>query len=69
MTTRKLNSLCGGSAAKRAGHGLRVTPTRDKLREALQRKFGRLPVAGIPRLTRMKPGQGRFTLGVLWSRA
>lgn len=30
--------------------------------EALRRTLGRLPVSGIPRLTRMKPGQGRFTL-------
>ncbi|WP_164018053.1 hypothetical protein [Pyxidicoccus trucidator] len=30
--------------------------------EALRRTRGKLPVSGIPRLTRMKPGQGRFTL-------
>ena len=39
-----------------------VEPLHQTFSEALQRKFGRLPVAGIPRLTRMKPGQGRFTL-------
>lgn len=30
--------------------------------EALRKAFGKFPVAGFPRLTRMKKGQGRFTL-------
>lgn len=29
---------------------------------ALRAAYGKLPVAGIPRITRMKPGQSRFTI-------
>ncbi|NMO13684.1 hypothetical protein HPC49_00985 [Pyxidicoccus fallax] len=39
-----------------------VAPLHEALSEALRRTLGKLPVAGIPRITRMKPGQGRFTL-------
>jgi hypothetical protein len=39
-----------------------VEPLHATFSEALRRTLGRLPVSGIPRLTRMKPGQGRFTL-------
>ena len=30
--------------------------------EALRKAFGKFPVAGFPRITRMKKGQGRFTV-------
>jgi hypothetical protein len=30
--------------------------------EALRHAYGRLPIRGFPRITRMKPGQSRFTL-------
>ncbi len=30
--------------------------------DGLRRLFGKLPVAGIPRITRMRPGQSRFTV-------
>lgn len=30
--------------------------------EALRQRYGKLPIAGVPRITRMRPGQGRFTL-------
>ncbi|QRO00117.1 hypothetical protein JRI60_14415 [Archangium violaceum] len=39
-----------------------VKPLHTAFAEALRRALGKLPVSGIPRLTRMKPGQGRFTL-------
>ncbi|WNG41553.1 hypothetical protein F0U61_53640 [Archangium violaceum] len=39
-----------------------VEPLHTVFAEALRRALGKLPVSGIPRLTRMKPGQGRFTL-------
>ncbi|WP_224248256.1 VOC family protein [Hyalangium gracile] len=30
--------------------------------EALRKRYGKLPIAGVPRITRMKPRQSRFTL-------
>jgi len=43
-----------------------VVPEVEKLHqvyaEALRKAFGKLPVAGFPRITRMKKGQGRFTV-------
>jgi len=39
-----------------------VEPLHATFAELLRRALGRLPVSGIPRLTRMKPGQSRFTL-------
>jgi excinuclease UvrABC ATPase subunit len=39
-----------------------VAPLHAAFAEGLRRALGRLPVSGIPRLTRLKPGQGRFTL-------
>ncbi|WP_241759326.1 hypothetical protein [Pyxidicoccus parkwayensis] len=39
-----------------------VEPIHAMFSEALRHTRGKLPVSGIPRITRMKPGQGRFTL-------
>lgn len=37
-------------------------PLHKTFSEALRAKFGKLPVAGFPRITRFKPGQTRFTV-------
>lgn len=37
-------------------------PLHQTFSEALRTKFGKLPVAGFPRITRFKPGQTRFTV-------
>jgi catechol 2,3-dioxygenase-like lactoylglutathione lyase family enzyme len=39
-----------------------VEPLHKAFGEALRQKYGKLPVAGFPRITRFKPGQTRFTL-------
>ena len=39
-----------------------VEPLHKAFSEALRQKYGKLPVAGFPRVTRFKPGQTRFTL-------
>jgi hypothetical protein len=43
-----------------------MVPEVEQLHEtfvgALRQAYGKLPVAGIPRITRMKPGQSRFTV-------
>jgi hypothetical protein len=43
-----------------------MVPEVEQLHEtfagALRGAYGKLPVAGIPRITRMKPGQSRFTV-------
>ncbi|MFP2906278.1 hypothetical protein ACLESD_14670 [Pyxidicoccus sp. 3LFB2] len=39
-----------------------VEPLHATFAESLRRTLGKLPVSGIPRLTRMRPGQSRFTL-------
>jgi hypothetical protein len=39
-----------------------VEPVHRAFGEALRRKYGRLPIAGFPRITRFKAGQTRFTL-------
>lgn len=39
-----------------------VEPLHRAFSEALRGKYGKLPVAGFPRITRFKPGQSRFTL-------
>ena len=51
---------------KGGGYCLVMVPEVEQLHrtfaEALRRVHGKLPVAGIPRITRMKPGQSRFTI-------
>lgn len=37
-------------------------PLHKTFSEALRTKYGKLPVAGFPRITRFKPGQTRFTV-------
>lgn len=37
-----------------------VEPLYQELSEALRKKYGKLPVAGLPRIARMKKGQSRF---------
>lgn len=39
-----------------------VEPLHQTFADALRKAYGRLPVAGLPRITRMKKGQGRFTV-------
>jgi hypothetical protein len=39
-----------------------VGPLHRTFSDALRRKYGRLPIAGFPRITRFKPGQTRFTV-------
>ena len=39
-----------------------VEPLHRAFSEALRQKYGKLPIAGFPRITRFKPGQTRFTL-------
>jgi hypothetical protein len=39
-----------------------VEPLHRAFGEALRRKYGKLPIAGFPRITRFKAGQTRFTL-------
>jgi hypothetical protein len=39
-----------------------VEPLHKTFSEALRRKYGKLPIAGFPRITRFKAGQTRFTL-------
>jgi hypothetical protein len=39
-----------------------VGPVHRAFGDALRRKYGRLPIAGFPRITRFKAGQTRFTL-------
>src|SRR5262245_8335571 len=39
-----------------------VEPLHRAFSEALRQKYGKLPVAGFPWITRFKPGQTRFTL-------
>jgi hypothetical protein len=39
-----------------------VEPLHQAFSEALRGKYGKLPIAGFPRITRFKPGQTRFTL-------
>jgi hypothetical protein len=39
-----------------------VAPLHQTYSKALRAKYGRLPVAGFPRITRFKPGQSRFTV-------
>jgi hypothetical protein len=39
-----------------------VGPLHQTFSDALRHKYGRLPIAGFPRITRFKPGQTRFTV-------
>jgi hypothetical protein len=39
-----------------------VEPLHRAFGDALRRGYGKLPIAGFPRITRFKPGQGRFTV-------
>jgi hypothetical protein len=39
-----------------------VEPLHATFAAALRRTYGKLPVTGVPRITRMKPGQSRFTV-------
>jgi hypothetical protein len=39
-----------------------VEPLHQAFADALRKTYGKLPVAGLPRITRMKKGQGRFTV-------
>jgi catechol 2,3-dioxygenase-like lactoylglutathione lyase family enzyme len=39
-----------------------VEPLHRSFSEALRQKYGKLPIAGFPRITRFKAGQTRFTL-------
>src|SRR5262245_29326051 len=39
-----------------------VEPLHRAFSDALRGKYGKLPIAGFPRITRFKPGQTRFTL-------
>jgi hypothetical protein len=39
-----------------------VQPLHEMFAAALRQKHGKLPIAGFPRITRFKAGQGRFTL-------
>jgi hypothetical protein len=39
-----------------------VEPLHRAFGEALRRKYGKLPIAGFPRITRFKAGQTRFTV-------
>jgi hypothetical protein len=52
--------------AERGGYCLFIVPEVEKLherfREALRAHLGKLPSKGLPRITRMKPGQTRFTV-------
>ena len=52
--------------AERGGYCLLIVPEVERLherfREALRGHLGKLPSKGLPRITRMKPGQTRFTV-------
>ncbi len=39
-----------------------AAPLHQQFSDALRQKYGKLPIAGFPRITRFKPGQTRFTL-------
>jgi hypothetical protein len=39
-----------------------VEPLHERFAAALRRRCGRVPLTGLPRITRMRPGQSRFTI-------
>lgn len=56
----------GHDPATSSGTCLVIVPEVEQLHAtfaaALRQTYGKLPVTGIPRITRMKPGQSRFTV-------
>lgn len=61
-----LNGLKGLDPQKTFSRGVVIVPDVEQLHAAFARKLraerGKVPTAGIPRLTRIRPGQSRFTV-------